>query len=73
MMRIKKIIIAVLVIALLIVITACGSNNSTQEQKPALQEAQVDVFVSAATKQMDALKDKSLIIEDTRKNFFGQK
>jgi molybdate transport system substrate-binding protein len=32
------------------------------------QGAPVDVFISAATKQMDALKDKGLILTDTRRN-----
>lgn len=43
-----------------------GSSGSLQQQIE--QGADVDVFVSAAEKQMDALKDKDLIIEDTRKD-----
>lgn len=37
------------------------------------QGAQVDVFISAATKQMDMLKEKDLIIDDTRKNLLENK
>lgn len=33
------------------------------------QGANIDIFFSAATKQMDALKTKGLIIDDTDKNF----
>jgi len=48
-----------------------GSSGSLQRQ---IEEgADVDVFLSAATKQMDALEDKGLIIEDTRKNFLENK
>lgn len=48
-----------------------GSSGSLQKQIE--QGAAVDVFLSAATKQMDALKDKGLIIEDTRKDFLENK
>lgn len=48
-----------------------GSSGSLQQQIE--QGAEVDVFVSAAVKQMDALKDKGLIIEDTRKDFLENK
>ncbi len=48
-----------------------GSSGSLQQQIE--QGAEVDVFLSAATKQMDALKDKDLIMEDTRKNFLENK
>ncbi|MEA4925553.1 MAG: molybdate ABC transporter substrate-binding protein [Syntrophomonadaceae bacterium] len=46
-----------------------GSSGSLQQQIE--NGAAADVFLSAATKQMDALKDKGLILEDTRKNFLG--
>lgn len=48
-----------------------GSSGSLQKQIE--QGAAVDVFLSAATKQMDELKDKGLIIEDTRKDFLKNK
>jgi molybdate transport system substrate-binding protein len=48
-----------------------GGSGSLQKQIE--QGAGVDVFVSAATKQMDALKDKGLIVDDTRKNFLQNK
>lgn len=48
-----------------------GSSGSLQRQIELGGE--VDVFVSAATKQMDALENKSLIIEDTRKDFLENK
>lgn len=48
-----------------------GSSGSLQQQIE--QGAGVDVFLSAATKQMDALKDKGLIMEDTRKDFLENK
>jgi molybdate transport system substrate-binding protein len=32
------------------------------------QGAPVDIFMSAATKQMDALKNKNLLMNDTIKN-----
>lgn len=44
-----------------------ASSGSLQQQIE--QGADVDVFLSAATKQMDALKDKGLILDDTCKNF----
>lgn len=48
-----------------------GASGSLQQQIE--QGAAVDVFVSAATKQMDALEDKGLILEDTRKNLLENK
>lgn len=48
-----------------------GASGSLQKQIE--QGAEVDVFLSAATKQMDALADKGLIIEDTRKDFLENK
>jgi len=48
-----------------------GSSGSLQKQIE--QGAEVDVFISAATKQMDELEDKGLIIEDTRKGFLENK
>lgn len=44
-----------------------GSSGSLQQQIE--QGADVDLFISAATKQMDALQDKGLIMEGTRKEF----
>lgn len=44
-----------------------GSSGSLQQQIE--KGADVDVFISAGTKQMNALKDKSLIVENTQKNF----
>lgn len=46
-----------------------GSSGSLQQQIE--QGAQVDLFISAAAKQMDALKAKGLIEEGTRKNLLG--
>lgn len=48
-----------------------GSSGSLQQQIE--QGAEVDIFLSAATKQMDALSAKGLIKEDTRKNFLENK
>ncbi len=48
-----------------------GASGSLQQQIE--QGAGVDVFVSAAVKQMDALKEKGLILEDTRKDFLENK
>jgi len=48
-----------------------GSSGSLQQQIE--QGAEVDVFLSAATKQMDALKDKGLLLDDTRKDFLENK
>jgi molybdate transport system substrate-binding protein len=44
-----------------------GSSGVLQQQIE--QGADVDVFISAAPKQMDALESKDLIIKDTRKDF----
>lgn len=44
-----------------------ASSGSLQQQIE--QGAEVDVFLSAATKQMDAIQEKGLILDDTRKNF----
>lgn len=43
-----------------------GSSGSLQQQIE--QGAPVDVFISAASKQMDALQDKGLLLNETRKN-----
>ncbi|KJH72210.1 hypothetical protein UH38_08180 [Aliterella atlantica CENA595] len=43
-----------------------GSSGSLQQQIE--QGANVDIFISAGTQQMNALADKGLIIADTRKN-----
>ncbi len=43
-----------------------GSSGSLQQQIE--QGAPVDIFVSAAKKQMDALQNKGLIVNNTRKN-----
>lgn len=48
-----------------------GASGSLQQQIE--QGAEVDVFLSAATKQMDALKDKGLLLDDTRKDFLENK
>lgn len=48
-----------------------GSSGSLQQQIE--QGADVDLFLSAATKQMDALQEKGLILEDTRRNFLENK
>lgn len=48
-----------------------GSSGSLQQQIE--QGAQVDVFISAATKQMDALSEKGFLLEDTRKDFLENK
>jgi len=48
-----------------------GSSSSLQKQIE--QGAAVDVFVSAATKNMDLLAEKGLISEGTRKDFLGNK
>lgn len=42
-----------------------GSSGSLQQQIE--QGANVDIFISASTQQMDALADKGLIVADTRK------
>ncbi len=44
-----------------------GSSGALQQQIE--NGAAVDVFISAATKQMDALKEKGLIIQETSRNF----
>ncbi|MBR8830814.1 MAG: Molybdate-binding protein ModA [Chroococcopsis gigantea SAG 12.99] len=43
-----------------------GSSGSLQQQIE--QGAPVDVFISAAKKQMDALQTKNLLVDNTRKN-----
>jgi molybdate transport system substrate-binding protein len=48
-----------------------GPSGSLQQQIE--HGAEVDIFLSAAVKQMDALQAKNLIIEETRKNFLGNK
>ncbi len=48
-----------------------GSSGSLQKQIE--QGADVDVFFSAATKQVDELKAKGLTIDDTIKNLLGNK
>lgn len=48
-----------------------GSSGSLQQQIE--QGAAVDVFISAAVKQMDALQEKGLILEETRKDFLENK
>ncbi len=44
-----------------------GASGTLQQQIE--NGADVDVFISAAVKQMDALEEKGLIIQETRKNF----
>lgn len=44
-----------------------GASGALQQQIE--NGAQVDVFISAATKQMDALKDKGLLLDETRREF----
>ena len=46
-----------------------GASGSLQQQME--QGAPVDIFISAATIQMDALQQKGLIITDTRKNILS--
>lgn len=46
-----------------------GGSGALQQQIE--NGADVDVFVSAATKQMDALADKGLLLDETRKNFLA--
>ncbi|PSB35144.1 molybdate ABC transporter substrate-binding protein [Chlorogloea sp. CCALA 695] len=46
-----------------------GASGALQQQIE--QGADVDIFVSAAAKQMDALESKKLLITDTRKNILG--
>ena len=48
-----------------------GSSGSLQQQIE--QGAEVDIFFSAAAKQMNALQEKGLIIEDTRKDILENK
>ena len=43
-----------------------GSSGALQQQIE--QGAPADVFISAAAKQMDALQEKKLLLEDTRRN-----
>ncbi len=46
-----------------------GSSGALQQQIE--QGADADLFISAAEKQMDALKQKSLILDDTRVDLLG--
>lgn len=46
-----------------------GASGALQQQIE--QGAESDLFISAATKQMDALKDKGLILDDTKVNLLG--
>ncbi len=46
-----------------------GASGALQQQIE--NGADVDVFISAAVKQMDSLEEKGLIIPDTRKSFLG--
>lgn len=46
-----------------------GSSGSLQQQIE--QGAPVDIFISAASQQMDALEEKGLIATDTRKNLLS--
>lgn len=48
-----------------------GSSGSLQQQIE--QGAEVDMFISAAAKQMDALQEKGLIAEDTRRDLLENK
>lgn len=48
-----------------------GASGSLQQQIE--QGAPVDIFMSAATKQMDALKQKSLLLDDTILNLLENK
>jgi len=46
-----------------------GGSGALQQQIE--QGAEADIFMSAATKQMDALSQKSLVLEDTKVNLLG--
>lgn len=46
-----------------------GASGALQQQIE--QGADVDIFISAAAKQMDALASKNLLLADTRKNLLG--
>ena len=46
-----------------------GASGALQQQIE--QGANVDVFISAAAKQMDALESKNLLLTDTRQNILG--
>ncbi|MCR4434978.1 MAG: molybdate ABC transporter substrate-binding protein [Clostridiales bacterium] len=48
-----------------------GASGSLQQQIE--QGADVDVFVSAAEKQMNALEEKGLLLDDTRKDLLGNR
>ena len=48
-----------------------GSSGSLQHQIE--QGADVDLFISASVRQMDALQDKELIIDSTKKILLGNK
>ncbi len=46
-----------------------GASGALQQQIE--QGADVDIFISAATKQMDALESKNLLLANTQKNLIG--
>jgi molybdate transport system substrate-binding protein len=48
-----------------------GASGTLQQQIE--QGAPVDAFISAATKQMDALQEKGLILQDTRHNLLSNR
>ncbi len=48
-----------------------GASGSLRQQIE--QGAEVDLFISAAAKQMDSLQASGMIIEDTRKNLLGNR
>jgi molybdate transport system substrate-binding protein len=48
-----------------------GASGALQQQIE--QGAPVDIFISAASKQMDSLQEKGLLINDTRKNLLTNK
>jgi len=50
---------------------ACNFASSGTLQKQIEEGAPVDMFFSAGQKQMDALSDKGLIVEDSRKDLIG--